>query len=67
MSDSTPEPTYAQEAAIQDQLLDEKIARIRAQLELGTITVREAADLRVAAYSHHLLAIADLNRQYFGG
>ncbi len=39
------------EASEQDRLLDERLVRIRAQADLGTITIREAADLRVARWS----------------
>jgi hypothetical protein len=57
---------YAVEACEQDKFLDEKIAGIRAQFEAGSITVREAADMRVAAYEHHLAAVRALRVEYFG-
>jgi hypothetical protein len=67
MSDpTTPEPAYADEAAIQDDLLDQKLAEIRAQADHGYITIREAADLRVAALEHHIEATRALRAEHFG-
>jgi hypothetical protein len=70
MSDhsSLSEPSdYMREAAAQDALLDEKLVRIRAQVDLGTITTREAADLRIRAMEHHLATTRALRIEYFGG
>ena len=64
--ETTPAGSYADQAAAQDQLLDGRLASIRAQYEAGSITVREAADLRVAALEHHLEAVRALRREYFG-
>lgn len=64
MADSQP-PTYASEAAEFDRFLDEKIAAIRARQDAGEITVRQAADLRVEALSHHLAALKALRAEYF--
>jgi hypothetical protein len=64
--DTTPAGTYADEAAAQDQFLDRRLAEIRAQYEAGSITVREAADLRVAALEHHLAAVRALRAEHFG-
>jgi hypothetical protein len=63
--DPTRSP-YADEAAAQDRFLDIKIAAIRAQYEAGHITVREAADARVLAYTHHLAAVRALYDEHFG-
>lgn len=66
---ATPGDTsgYAAEAAAQDPFLDRRIAEIRAQYDAGDITVREAADLRVAALEHHLAAVRALRAEHFGG
>ena len=57
-----------QEAA--DQLaaqLDHDLAKLRQRQEAGQITVRQAADLRVAILSEHLAALAALRVEHFGG
>jgi hypothetical protein len=64
---TVPERNYTEEAAKFDRMLDEKIASIRARQDSGEISTREAADLRVAALSHHLAAVTALRAQYFGG
>jgi hypothetical protein len=61
-----PAASYAEEAANQDRLLDEKLAAIRDREAGGEITVREAADLRVAALEHHVQAVKALRIEYFG-
>ena len=66
MSDPTTSPTYCEEATAQDRFLDERIAAIRAQYDAGHITIREAADLRVAALEHHLEAVRALRAEHFG-
>jgi hypothetical protein len=66
MSDSTTPGSYTEEAAIQDELLDRTLGEIRRQAEERIITIREAADLRVAALEHHLEAIRALRDEYFG-
>lgn len=66
MSDPTT-PTYAEEAAIQDQLLDKRLGEIRAWEQAGTITVTESAELRIAAMEHHIETIRNLRNEYFGG
>ncbi|HSR85968.1 MAG TPA: hypothetical protein VLM11_17475 [Streptosporangiaceae bacterium] len=52
MSNTIP-PTgpssYIAEAIAQDGFLDEKLAAIRAHEDAGDITIREAAELRIAA------------------
>jgi hypothetical protein len=63
----TPASTYAEEAAIQDQLLDGKLAGIRAREAAGDITVREAADMRVQALEHHIQCVRALREEHFGG
>lgn len=65
--ETTRARTYADEAAAQDRFLDGRLAEIRAQHEAGSITVREAADLRVAALEHHLEAVRALRAKHFGG
>jgi hypothetical protein len=64
--ETTRASTYTNEAAAQDQLLDRRLAEIRAQFEAGSITVRHAADLRVAALEHHLEAVRALRARHFG-
>jgi hypothetical protein len=67
MSDpTTPASSYADEAAAFDELLDQKLRGIRAQADDGTITMREAADLRVQALEHHIAAIRNLRAEHFG-
>ena len=67
MSDPTPHTsTYTEQAAAQDRFLDEKLADIRATEAAGVITVREGADLRVAALEHHLEAVRALRAEHFG-
>ncbi len=61
-----PKSTYAEEASIQDQLLDQKLMQISVRLDDGEITPMEAGNLRVAAIGHHLLAVTDLNHEWFG-
>jgi hypothetical protein len=57
---------YADEAAVHDKQLDDKLAAIRRQTDAGEITLREAADLRVQALELHIAAIRVLRRQFFG-
>ena len=66
MSDPTPSGRYADEAAIQDDLLDARLAEIRRRTDAGEITIREAADERVAALEHHIETIRNLRAEYFG-
>jgi hypothetical protein len=61
-----PEGSYSEEAAAFDAILDEKIRSIRSRQDAGEISVREAADLRVEALSHHLAALKALRAEYFG-
>ncbi len=51
----------------EDRLLEERIADIRRREDAGTITVRLAADARIAAMESHLAAVARLRELYFGG
>ena len=67
MSDQTPSERYADEATKADAQLDARLAEIRRQSDDGTITVRKAADLRVAALERHLAEIRALRVKYFGG
>ena len=67
MSDpTTPEPTYTEQATAFDGYLDEKLASIRAHEAAGDITIREAADMRVAALEHHIEAVRALRAEHFG-
>ena len=66
MSTIPPEPTYAEQAANQDRLLDERLADIRGYEATGKITAREAADLRVQALEHHIEAVRALRAEHFG-
>ena len=65
-SRTEPDITYAGEAAAQDAYLDQRIAEIRRQQERSVMTVREAADARVAALEHHLNAVRALRAEHFG-
>jgi|HubBroStandDraft_6_1064221.scaffolds.fasta_scaffold230948_2 hypothetical protein len=64
--DAAPARRYADEAAAQDQFLDRRLAEIRTQYEAGSITVRQAADARVAALEQHLAAVRALRAEHFG-
>ncbi|HSR82860.1 MAG TPA: hypothetical protein VLM11_01625 [Streptosporangiaceae bacterium] len=66
MPDRPNHSGYAEDAAAQDAMLDERLAAIRRQQDQGTITIRQAADLRVAALEHHLEAVRALRAEYFG-
>jgi hypothetical protein len=66
MHDPTPVPSYSQQAALQDLYLDQCLAQIRVAESAGDITIREAADLRVAALEHHLEAVVSLRTEFFG-
>ena len=55
-----------EEAYIQDQMLDRKLASIRTSQEAGTITTREAADQRIAAMEQHLETTRNLRIEHFG-
>jgi hypothetical protein len=57
---------YAREAAAQDGFLDRRLAEIRAAEAAGHITIRESADLRIAALEHHIEAVKNLRREFFG-
>jgi hypothetical protein len=57
---------YMEEAAVQDSLLDGKLAAIRQQEDAGDIATREAADKRVTAMEHHLDATRALRIARFG-
>jgi hypothetical protein len=65
MSDPPTAPTYAEEAAILDRLLDGKLAAIRSQENDRIITTRAAADLRVQVLEHHLEAVIALRAEHF--
>jgi len=58
--------SYAAEAATQDGFLDRRLAEIRAAEAAGHITIRESADMRVEALTHHIEAVRALRREYFG-
>ena len=64
-ADTTAGGAYMQEAAIQDQFLRDRLCVIKRQYESGACTEAEAANLRVAAISHHLLVATDLSNEYF--
>ena len=65
--DTPAKSTYAEEATIQDQLLDGKLAGIRAREAAGDYTVLEAATARVDALEHHIAAVRALRIEHFGG
>jgi hypothetical protein len=66
MSDPTPSASYADEAAALDELLDERLAEIRAWTDSGRITAVEAASLRVQSLETHIGKIRELRAEYFG-
>jgi hypothetical protein len=51
----------------EDARLEQKITDIRAREDAGTITVRQAADERIAAMEEHLAACRFLRRRHLGG
>ena len=65
--DCRPQPSgYSAEVQALDVALDIRISEIRAALDSGAVTVREAAGLRVAALERHLAAVKALRAEYFG-
>jgi len=52
---------------VKTQRLIEWIAYIRRRQDAGEITVRQAADERIAAMEEHLAAIRQLRERHFGG
>jgi hypothetical protein len=66
MTSIIPNGGYSAEASALDCALDLKISDIRARLDGGDITVRQAADERVAALTWHLAMVEALRNQYFG-
>jgi len=62
-----PASAYAVAAEREDQRLIERIAYIRRRQDAGEITVRQAADERIAAMEEHLAAIRQLRERHFGG
>lgn len=57
---------YTAEMSALDIALEIRLGEIRAQLDQGIITVREAADLRVEALEQHLANVRTLRAEYFG-
>jgi len=56
-----------QEAANQlDRKLDQDLAALRARQDAGDVSIRQAADLRVAILREHLAALAALRVEHFG-
>lgn len=66
---TTPDPdrTYAEEAAAFDRILGRKLQALRDRFDAGDITAAETAAERVRLLEHHLAAIQNLRREYFGG
>lgn len=71
MNSPTPPPgsasAYSESAALLDDALDRKIASIRRRSDSGQLSVRQAADLRIAAMEQHLEASRELRWAHFGG
>jgi hypothetical protein len=58
---------YMAEASALDVALDVRLGEIRAELDSGSITVRQAADARIGALEEHLDQVRKLRREHFGG
>jgi hypothetical protein len=67
MSDGPTTPTYAQEAAAADELLDELLGNVRRDFDAGEISAAEAASERVDIMERHLATIKMLRAKHFGG
>lgn len=65
MSDRPINGFWAESSAL-DIAVDVRLSEIRALQDSGTITVREAADMRVEALERHLDALRELRNEYFG-
>lgn len=66
MSESTPSERYADAAGAADEHLDEELAEIRRLGDAGSISLLEAADMRIAALERHIAAIRALRAEHFG-
>lgn len=65
MTDSCTDE-YREEAWKQDDILDARLTEIRRQTDAREITLRMAADARVAALEAHIEAIRSLRSRFFG-
>jgi hypothetical protein len=50
----------------EDATLQVKLAEIRTREDAGEVTVRQAADIRIAAMEQHLAELRELRAQFFG-
>jgi hypothetical protein len=70
LPDDADEPTthtaYWQALEAEDQRLDQELAKLRDDYDRGFLTVREAADMRVAALQRHLAELTRLRRELLG-
>jgi hypothetical protein len=57
---------YTEAAAQLDAQLDRNLATLRQRQEADEISVRQAADLRVAILTEHVAALAALRVEHFG-
>ncbi len=67
---STPPPDHAryyQAVSREDELLAATLAAIRRDHDAGHLTIRKAADARIAALQAHLARCQQLRRQYLEG
>lgn len=62
----TPAQRYADDAGRADDQLDARLSEIRNQEDAGSITVREAADMRIVVMETHLRELRELRIQHFG-
>jgi len=58
---------YYIEAEAEDKRLTDRLAAIRSREDAGTITVREAADERIAVMEQHLAAVRELRERHLEG
>ena len=58
---------YYVEVEAEDSRLTARLDAIRAREDAHTITVRQAADERIAALTAHLEAVRELRERHFGG
>lgn len=67
MTDHPTDPArnYANEAAELDDQLDATLREIRNRADTQQISIREAADLRVAALERHVEAIRRLRAEFY--
>ena len=58
---------YSLALANLNKILDQQLASIRGRQDDGALTIRQAADERIAALEQHLAELRKLREVHFGG